>query len=113
MTLTWSNVGDHLTQPAPACARTCWGWADDPAGAAKIDRLADQLLDWWGHVRNITSFSRYWYSPGARWLMLPRCPGLSQARASFVITPARASSTERFFQGAGVPRSPLSPAARP
>ncbi|APD48586.1 alpha/beta hydrolase [Synechococcus sp. SynAce01] len=49
--------GDHLTPASAGLRQNLLGaWADDPARQRQIDRLADQLLDWWGHVPNLNKF---------------------------------------------------------
>jgi len=46
-------------------------------GSGKIDRLADQLLDWWGHVPNLNSFSSLLTPPWRAPIVdaAPRLPG--------------------------------------
>ncbi len=40
--------GDHLTPASAGLRQNLLGaWADDPARQRQIDRLADQLTDWW------------------------------------------------------------------
>ncbi len=40
--------GDHLTPASAGLRQNLLGaWADDPARQRQIDRLADQLIDWW------------------------------------------------------------------
>ncbi|MCP9773233.1 DUF1350 family protein [Synechococcus sp. Tobar12-5m-g] len=43
--------GDHLTPASAGLRQNLLGaWADDPARQRQIDRLADQVVDWWGGV---------------------------------------------------------------
>ncbi|MCT0213981.1 DUF1350 family protein [Synechococcus sp. CS-1324] len=46
--LLLERPGDHLTPASAGLRQNLLGaWADDPARQRQIDRLADQLLDWW------------------------------------------------------------------